>query len=266
MHKKFVQTEADSIVIVFPAYLAQLNGIPLIVKRFIGKLDNLSKKRIFPVVTCGGYESFNALPTLRNFSRAVRLKGGKLFAEYSIRLPMNTLDYSHIPVPINKDHETMFRNCEKKVEQICEAIAHGNKGHIKIAKLVLNWLMAPLYLLLQTAYYKELRKFAKEPVGSKLSYVDLIPLTDKSIYIDEKCNGCAICADICPAENIVMERGKPTWIHHCEMCLACSEWCPSQAIHHGGRADGRYYHHPAIKLSDMQKQARAIREVLEADP
>jgi hypothetical protein len=51
-HKKLVQMKVDSVVIVFPANLAQLHGIPPIVERFICKINDLSAKRIFAVVTC----------------------------------------------------------------------------------------------------------------------------------------------------------------------------------------------------------------------
>ena len=252
-----VEPRADCFGLVFPAYLAQLYGVPLIVERFVSRLVGIEKKYIFAVATCGGYESFNALPALKNLAKLVRARGGRIAAEHLVRLPMNNLDYSHIPIPINKDHDLMFERCHRKVAVICDDIGRGRQTRHRAAKSLLNWTMAPLYAVLKGAYLKELRKYAREPEGSNLGFRDLIPRIDKSIQCDDQCDGCGICARICPAENIAMTEGRPAWLHHCEMCLACAEWCPRKAIHHCMRARGNSYHHPEVRVSDMVKQARA---------
>jgi ferredoxin len=254
--KQRVQTNADRIGIVFPSYLAQLCGVPLIVERFIRCLDRVDGKYIFAVATCGGYESFNALPALKSLSKLAKANGGKIAAVHSVRLPMNTLDYSHIPVPINKDLERMFRKCQARVGAICQATLQGKKTRFGMAKSILNWVMTPLYLILKGAYLKELRRNAEEPDNSSLSFRELIPRIDKVINCDDRCDGCGTCSKVCPAENISMSEGRPVWLHRCEMCLACAEWCPKKAIHHWLRVDGRTYHHPDVNVSDMLKQAR----------
>ena len=103
----------------------------------------------------------------------------------------------------------------------------------------------------------ELRNNSKEPKDTNLKFYELMPLTDKSIYTDEKCNGCTVCVKICPVQNIKMIKNKPVWQHHCELCLACTEWCPKKAIHNCWRAEGKgSYHHPDVKISDMFKQSK----------
>ena len=251
MDKQSIKTDADNIGIVFPSYMAHLHGIPLIVERFIKKLEDIGSKYIFSICTCGGLENFNGLPTLKKLGKIVKSMGGVLSAEFSIKLPMNTLDYSHIPFPIDQNQETMFKNCKNKIEVIYQCIANEKKSKYKSIKSLLNWLMSPMYLMLQKLYLIELKKYSKEPKDANLKYYELIPLTDKSIYPNEKCNGCATCAKVCPVQNIKMIENKPVWQHHCEMCLACVEWCPIKAIHHCWRAEGKDYHHPNVKLSDM---------------
>jgi flavodoxin/Pyruvate/2-oxoacid:ferredoxin oxidoreductase delta subunit len=251
INKKSIKTEADSIGIVFPAYMAQLYGVPLIVERFIKKLEDIGSKYIFAVCTCGGLENFNGLPALKKLDKIIKSKGGKLSAEFSIKLPMNTLDYSHIPVPVSQNREAMFKNCKYKIEIICQCVTNKEKNRYRIIKSLLNCLMTPAYLMLQKIYLKELKKSSKELEDTNLKYYELMPLTDKSIYTDERCNGCAICAKVCPVQNIKMIEDKPVWQHHCEMCLACAEWCPKKAIHHWCRVEGKDYHHPEVKISDM---------------
>lgn len=251
MDKPSIKTEADNIGIVFPSYMAHLYGIPLIVERFIKKLDDIVSKYIFAVCTCGGYESVNALPTLKNLGKIIKSLGGKLSAEYSIRLPMNNLDYDHIPIPIDTNQETMFKTCKSKIEIICQCITNRKKSKYKIMKSLFNLLMTPMYLMLRRSYLIALKKYSKEPKDTNLRYFELMPLTDKSIYADEKCNSCGTCAKVCPVQNIKMIENKPVWQHHCEMCFACDEWCPIKAIHHWGRTEGIKYHHPNVDISDM---------------
>ncbi len=248
MDKQSTKTDADNIGIVFPCYLAQLYGIPLIVERFVRRIRDIGSKYIFAVCTCGGLENFNALPTLKNLGRLIKSMGGTLSAEFSIKLPMNNLDYHFF---LDQDQETMFKNCQQKIEVLCQCITNRRKSRYKVLKSLFNLLMTPMYLMLQNLYIAHLKKKSNEPRNTNLKYRELIPLTDRSIYADDKCNGCATCEKVCPVHNIAMIENKPVWQHHCEMCLACVEWCPVKAIHHWNIDEGKEYHHPDVKMSDM---------------
>jgi flavodoxin len=83
-----IRTDADIVVIVFPSCLAGLHGVPLIVERFLGKLQDAQHKRVFAICNCGGHEIVNAVPSMRRFRRAARSLGIRLAAEYTVRLPM----------------------------------------------------------------------------------------------------------------------------------------------------------------------------------
>ncbi|MCK9244810.1 MAG: EFR1 family ferrodoxin [Candidatus Marinimicrobia bacterium] len=257
IEQESIRTNADRIGIVFPSYLAHLYGIPLIVERFVKKLRYADSQYIFAVCTCGGYQSVNALPTLKNLARLIKNAGGKLSAQFSVRLPMNNLDYDHIPVPISTDQEKMFEIAQRKIESISRRILRRKRDKHRIAKSLFNLLMSPMYYLMRKPCVTALIKYAKEPQDSKLTFRELIPLSDNSIYVDEKCNGCAVCTRVCPVNNIKMVNKKPVWQNHCEMCLACAEWCPEKAIHHWSRADGIRYHHPAVKIAEMLRQSNS---------
>lgn len=55
----------------------------------------------------------------------------------------------------------------------------------------------------------------------------------KRIKVSDSCNGCGWCADNCPAGNIIMEAGKPTFARKCHLCLGCLYGCPSKALEPG---------------------------------
>jgi ferredoxin len=216
--------DAEIIGIVFPSYLAPLFGVPLIVERFLARLKCIESKHLFAVCTCGGYELVNALPTLGNLERMVAKFGGRLSAAYSLRLPMNNLDYDHIPVPIDTDQERIIARCDERLEDIGRRIlAKRAEGH-RMAKAIFNRMLAPL--------------------------------TDRSIVVNDSCDGCGTCAKVCLVENIEILEGRPVWRHRCEMCVACDEWCPKGAIRHWSRAEGIKYHHPSIGLKDMAAGSR----------
>lgn len=46
----------------------------------------------------------------------------------------------------------------------------------------------------------------------------------------EKCLKCGLCVKNCPHNNVRIENGKVKFSHHCDMCMACSFFCPSDAI------------------------------------
>lgn len=52
--------------------------------------------------------------------------------------------------------------------------------------------------------------------------------------INEKCDGCGECVDICPSEVFAMrkERAIPKGIDECVECCACVEVCSKDAINH----------------------------------
>ncbi|NLW46267.1 MAG: 4Fe-4S binding protein [Firmicutes bacterium] len=77
-------------------------------------------------------------------------------------------------------------------------------------------------------------------------------ISDKDYWVDDKCNNCRTCERICPRSNITIKEGRPVWNHDCELCFACIQWCPQEAIQYqnGTQGSGRS-HHPEVKLADI---------------
>lgn len=55
---------------------------------------------------------------------------------------------------------------------------------------------------------------------------------------DQACVSCALCVDVCPTEVFTFDEAKGIPVvskpGECFGCLACSEECPADAIHHEG--------------------------------
>lgn len=60
----------------------------------------------------------------------------------------------------------------------------------------------------------------------------------------KKCTRCNKCVKECPQNNIYLKDGKVKFHHHCDMCMRCSFFCPTNAIKIGflerWKVNGRY--------------------------
>jgi Pyruvate/2-oxoacid:ferredoxin oxidoreductase delta subunit len=55
----------------------------------------------------------------------------------------------------------------------------------------------------------------------------------KMMYASDRCNGCGLCAQACPAGAIRMwgkEHPRPYWTFSCESCMRCMNYCPLRAV------------------------------------
>lgn len=50
---------------------------------------------------------------------------------------------------------------------------------------------------------------------------------------DERCNGCGLCARLCPTGNIELVEGRPRFAGRCTPCMRCVHLCPQEAVQIG---------------------------------
>ena len=244
MSKDRIETDAQVIGVVFP--LHGIFRIPSIVERFVGKLDGISSKYIFAVITYGSM----AGGVIKSFHKVVESCGGKLSAGFAVHMPMNNITIPFMySGKVGDKEEKLFADWRREVNFICEYVSARKEGRFEVSNKLLVSFFYPIDKIF--ARWRIESKYNKL-TNSNLNKDELWPMMDVSFHFDEKCDGCGICSRICPVNNIKMVDNKPSWQHHCERCMACLQWCPKEAIEFGKESVGRKrYHHPDVKLSDM---------------
>jgi flavodoxin/ferredoxin len=247
MGGKSIKTDADVIGVVFPTYYEPYGGVPLIVRRFIHKLENMGSKYIFAICTYGS-GSFNAL----KFLGKLESQGGKLSAGFTVNMPNNMAGSK---INNTSKQQKMSWVWKENIEVISENIMARKECRLDMpnvltgkAYILIKLIFTPLIFLFKPLTLMHLKRYSN---SSNRSYEELLPFMDRSFHTDEKCIGYRTCLRICPVENIQMVQKTPEWRHQCEFCLACFHWCPEGAITSSELKNTLRYHHPDVKISDM---------------
>lgn len=238
-----VSVDADTVGIVFPVYYTD---VPNVVRSFIPKLKGLASKYVFAVCNFGG----GAGSSLKTIKELIHRNGGELSAAWGVHMPQNAF-YK----PWEKK-EKLYAGMHPVIARICRQV--GKKAKTSAAA------RRPLDILLKpfAPMFKSMtRKYLLETVGGSEDQtdMDLIYRLDCVLSVSEKCTGCGLCAKVCPANNIVMENGRPEWTHRCENCLACYNFCPQKAIS-GIAKEGFYHLNPGYSLRLAQAQTGEARQ------
>jgi ferredoxin len=198
-----VDLSADRIGFVFPVYMW---GLPLIVARFLRRIRDAQDRYYFAVATYGGSPG----ATLRQAAAVLSENGNTLAAGFAVRMPGNYTPMYGAFAP--KKQQKFFDKEKARIPEIAAAVREGKQVAPEVSNPLVNWLLS-----------KHFYSFAAPH----------IPEMDKSFWVEDKCTGCGTCAKACPAGNIVMEKGRPSWQHRCEQCMACLQWCPECALQYG---------------------------------
>lgn len=258
MERESVAMEADAAGLIFPVYH---KSIPLIIKRFVEKLENLEGVYLFSVYTYGDSPGL----AVEHLRQLVEARGGELAAGYGVHMPYNYLTPSPVlrgffrsftlrEVPVEKQ-QAMLSAARERIERIAAAVGDRESGTFDITSDPVTRLADALNLpeiLAKPVWLK----VAGVEEGNELSFLESRQVMDRAFWANDACNACGICARICPVANIGMVKERPVWQQRCEQCFACLQWCPQQAIQFGSNTAGkRRYHHPSVTLADMTRAA-----------
>jgi ferredoxin len=217
---------ADRVGIVNPVYDA---GLPVIVKDFAERLDIGAVPYVFGVITLGRV-GVSALHQLNGILMQSSRK--KLDAAFAVYMPGN---FPPVGVPPSGEKkEEILRKADAQLVAIAIAIQKGQAvppGFSPVSSF--------MRLLVYPPFSRNVHSM------------------DKSFSVEDTCTSCGTCAKVCPTGNITLENDRPVWHQKCELCCACLNFCPVEAIQlntmRGSRGRGRY-RHPDLKVEDMKAQ------------
>jgi len=204
---------------VFPVYYA---GLPHMMAEFAQAIMVADTAYVFAVATYGGNPGIAYGQLFEILSK----KGIALSAAFGVHMPGNN-QVLYSPRP-EKEQQECFRSEQGVVATIARRVAAHETVPVPPVNAVVRFICQLMYGRLKPQH------------------------RDQHFHPDEKCNGCGICARICPADNITIEDNKPAWHQRCEYCLACMQWCPTQAIQYDKKTVRRgRYHHPDIQAKEL---------------
>lgn len=211
--------QSEKIGFVFPVYNF---GIPIMVRRFIEKLEIKKNSYVFAIATYGGMVG----SPFSDIRKILSKKEVELKSAFTVNMPGSDI---LLMAPATEEEKKKCFQEEK--EQVLIISSYINKSQSNGYKI--NIAMSSLYKALYNI------SFRPQEMG-------------KNFWVDSNCVECGICSQVCPANNISISHGKPKWEHQCESCLACIQWCPQKSIQYKKVTTKRgRYHNPDIKLNEI---------------
>ncbi len=141
--------------------------------------------------------------------------------KYLTKKGCSLLQEKHLLLPYN----IHMRNDDRLVKQMLEAI---DRKLPVFVKEVVNEEVKPLK-------FKCWPTFVAKTVGFTLWWGS--KHIGNSMFVDENCSSCGLCANRCPQHNIEMKENKEGKVvpyfknSKCMICMRCVMYCPQKSIH-----------------------------------
>lgn len=217
-----IRIDAKCFGIIFPVYAF---GPPRIVASFIEKITACKASYVFLLSNCASMPG-SALELSRHM---LSEQGVEVSRMLNIRMPSNYLPFGG--AESQEKQNAKFTLAETRLDELAGQISSSTPGGMQPPWLITRWIGRFSYRLFLGSLKNAARKF----------------------HVNEHCDGCGLCAKVCPVDNISAGNGRsPIWDDNCEQCMSCIQFCPRNAITMTGVPESRaHYHHPDIQASDL---------------
>ncbi len=210
--------QGENLGFVFPVYAWSTPGLVDDYLRNVRFITSNGKPYVpgycWCVITCGKFVGDAASFFGKMLQKYQHIK---LDASFSVKSVGNCV-YLYAP-PEGAKRIELLRKAHEQSLDVAQSIANKAMGHHEDRN--------PFGCLMSKATCKEDK-----------------PRSIESFHVDAAlCNGCGICATVCPTNTIRMVDGLPVWEGgNCTQCLACLHRCPTAASQFGDKTAkrGRY--------------------------
>ncbi|MBP7459841.1 MAG: EFR1 family ferrodoxin [Candidatus Delongbacteria bacterium] len=215
--------EDDRIGIVCPCYFL---GTPDIVMEFLRKV-RLRASYIFAVMTYGGFPGEGVGHLVRMAERA----GIRIDYSNQILMVDNYLPMFDIAREIREEPN---KHSEEHLESILHDIRNTRRSHP-----------------------------ARNPIMRVISFFALkskewmMGGKCRNFWITEACNGCGICVEVCPVDNIRLDP-QPVFNDGCIYCMACINLCPINAIQSKRQKSKDRFMNRNVTLGEIKEANRTV--------
>ncbi len=219
--------EADLLGFCFPVYAF---GIPRICSNYLKRLDRFTvKQKVFILITAGDKDESGF--AIKECENVLTKKNCDIIYSGVIQMPVNWTTSSKPPFPPSSEEASeIIRKGEILARTIGAEILNGTRKYHSF-----NY----------PERYSRFRFYWEYWLFKYLGVQNMWRLFN--VY--DTCNGCRLCAGICPTNSIEIINNKPVWTKSCEQCMRCVNFCPTGSVYqsHGGGTIGKNkYHEPTF--------------------
>ena len=225
----------DFIGIVTPVYGGDL---PLVVQDSLERMRSIEDKYIFALIHYGGSLGISHIRA----GRLLKKRGGRLSALLSVHMTQNAFCKKY------ENKNKLFEAARQLVTRAASDIRRRKNGTWSTNR-IFDYIQLVLFPVIVPLYRVSFRRIGGR--GKAVPYREAARYADRMLKASDSCSGCGICEKICPVQNIKLENHRPVWLHNCESCLACHNWCPEHAISGAVGDKDYFYTNPEIRLKDM---------------
>lgn len=215
---------------IFPVHAFSL---PKAVEAFIKNLTFDEDTYIFAIATRMG----SSCKVFQEINKILEKQKVKLSAHWFVDMPNNYLTL----LPLSDEEKVLEINKEAdvKLNEIATIVNEQKKCFEKDSHY--SFLETNILFPMLSKVYKKTNYFGLE----------------NKFHVEDTCNNCSLCKNICLSSKIQMKDDKPYWQKDvkCYHCLACIHYCPKQAIQLSKKTKkiGRY-HHQEVSAKQIEAQ------------
>lgn len=219
MRREAIEIEDDAVGIVCPVYAGEM---PMMVRKFMAKAK-IQTEYFFFVYTFG----MSCGAAFAHAELAARAAGLTINYINAVQMVDNYLPIFDMEDQLRTLPE---KNVDGQLDKLCAEIAVREQKPVEITAK----------MRLQMAMFSN--RLAKRILKKDAA---------QQYIVNDACIRCGICARVCPANNITVSEEGVRFSDHCEVCYACLNNCPQNALHLRREANTVRFRNEHVTLQEI---------------